>query len=163
MGIWVSIITAVSGLLGAGIGITGSLLGERWRARTSADQEQRAAELRLRDERKDVLIRFFALVREVERVAERGHAGEEAAADEVRDLTSRLWLLHVEVHLLCTAPTADAVYTLTERLRTPNEMIFEVIGSLSGTVDVGVWGGTVEAMGSRQRVVGGDRAAVAHS
>ncbi|MFD4644750.1 hypothetical protein [Streptomyces sp. NPDC058441] len=110
-----SIITAATGLLGAGIGITGTLLSERWRARITADQEQHAAYLRLREERKDVLIRSFALVREVERVAERQHAREEVSDDEAAELTSRLWLLHVEVRMLCTEPVADAVYTLTER------------------------------------------------
>ncbi|MFD5773888.1 hypothetical protein [Streptomyces fungicidicus] len=116
MGIWVNIITAASGLLGAGIGITGTLLSERWRARSSEQQDQHAAVLRLRDERKDVLIRFFALVRELERAAERRSAGEEVTAQEAADLTSRLWLLHVEVHILCSQPVADAVYALTERL-----------------------------------------------
>jgi hypothetical protein len=116
MGLWAIIITAATGLLGAGIGSTGVLLSERWRARASADQDRRAAGLRLRDERKDVLIRFFALVRALERVAEQRYDGEEVAAAEIADLTSRLWLLHVEVRLLCTQPVADAVYTLSERL-----------------------------------------------
>ncbi|MCX4231740.1 MULTISPECIES: hypothetical protein [Streptomyces] len=116
MNLWAIIITAATGLLGAGIGSASVLLSERWRARTSADQDRRAADLRLRDERKEVLIRFFSLVRALERVAERRYDGEEVAAEEVADLTSRLWLLHVEVHLLCTQPVADAVYTLSERL-----------------------------------------------
>ncbi|MFG2656927.1 hypothetical protein [Streptomyces sp. NPDC048425] len=83
-----SIITAATRLFGAGIGITGTLLSERWRARISADQEQRAAYLLLREERKDVLIRFFALVREVERVAGRQHARDEVSDDEAAELTS---------------------------------------------------------------------------
>ncbi|MFD8149950.1 hypothetical protein ACFV28_04255 [Streptomyces sp. NPDC059720] len=116
MNIWVNVITAASGLLGAGMGIGGTLLGERWRARSSAEQERRASDLRLRDERKELLLRFFALVRDLERVAERRHAGEEVTAEQAAELTSRAWLLHVEVRLLCSQPVADAVYTLTERI-----------------------------------------------
>jgi hypothetical protein len=116
MGIWVNIITAASGLLGAGIGITGTLLSERWRARSSAEQDRQTTALRLRDERKDVLIRFFALVREVERAAEQRYDGEDVIAEKTADLTSRLWLLHVEVQLICPQPVADAVYAFTEQL-----------------------------------------------
>lgn len=114
--IWVNVITAASGLLGAGLGIGGTLLSERWRARATAEQDRRASDLRLREERKEVLIRFFALVKDLERVAERRHAGEEVTAEESAELTSRAWLLHVEVRLLCSQPVADAVYTLTERI-----------------------------------------------
>ncbi|PRH78681.1 hypothetical protein C6N75_13645 [Streptomyces solincola] len=114
MSLWVNVITAASGLVGAGVGFTGTLLSERWRARESAEQERTAAARALREERKDVLVRFFASVRELERAAERAHAGQEVAG--AAELTSRLWLLHVEVYLLCGEPVADAVHDLTERL-----------------------------------------------
>ncbi|MZD08286.1 hypothetical protein GTW43_24860 [Streptomyces sp. SID5785] len=114
--IWVTVIAAGAGVAGAGIGIVGTYLSERWRARTTAEQERRATAVRLRDERRDVLVRFFAHAKEVERMAERREAEEDVSYEEALDLTSRLWLLHVEVSLLCGEGVASAVHDFTDRL-----------------------------------------------
>jgi hypothetical protein len=121
MDIWVNVIAASSGLLGAVIGIAGTLLSERWRGQAAAQTERHTAALRLREERKDVLIRFFALVREVERLAQKRLDGEDLDDAQVGELTSRLWLLHLEVHMICTQPMDEAANALTQRMITAAE------------------------------------------
>ncbi|MFF7167086.1 hypothetical protein ACFZBP_37895 [Streptomyces sp. NPDC008086] len=113
MDLWPNIISAASALLGATVGVVATLLGERWRTRLSVLQEQRLADARLRDERKDVLLRFFAAVRPVERLAEQRWDGQELHPDEASELTSTLWLCRLEVELLCSPPVWEAAHSLT--------------------------------------------------
>ena len=111
---WLTVISAASGLLGAVIGITSTLFTERWRARTTQQQEQRLAASRLRDERKDALLQFFALIRDVERLAEKRHEGQRIDPDEASDLTSQLWLRQLEVRLVCSDPAGVAIHEFTD-------------------------------------------------
>ena len=67
---WLSVISAASGLLGAVIGIASTLLAERWRTRTTLQQEQRLAASRLRAERKEAILSFLSSCQQVEIAAE---------------------------------------------------------------------------------------------
>lgn len=111
---WLSVISAASGLLGAVIGIASTLFTERWRARTTLQQEQRLAASRLRDERKEALLRFFALIRDVELVAEKKYAGQPIDPKEASELTSELWLRQLVVRLVCSDSVGAAVHHFTE-------------------------------------------------
>ncbi|MEY9839707.1 hypothetical protein [Streptacidiphilus sp. EB103A] len=114
MSLWVSIITASSGLLGAVIGVTATLFGERSRARAAAAQEERQAAGRLRMERKAALMRFFELARSVERLAERRFEGQALDFDQASDVTSNLWLCNIEVRLICSVPVSEPIYQFAQ-------------------------------------------------
>lgn len=111
---WPNIIAAASALLGAGIGSVGVLTGERWRTRAAVLQEKRSAALRLRDERKEALLRFFAALRPVERLVHKRIEGEALDSDTAAELESALWLCHLEIHVLCSEPLREAAYPLIE-------------------------------------------------
>ncbi|MER8199017.1 hypothetical protein ABTY00_34330 [Streptomyces microflavus] len=113
---WLSVIPAASGLLGAVIGITSTLLTERWRARTTLQQEQRLVASRLRDERKEAILNFLASCQQVEHAAEQRSQIGNHFVEGSPSLTHEMWFRQKSLDLVAGARVRGTAYTLANCL-----------------------------------------------
>lgn len=109
---WLSVISAASGLLGAVIGIASTLLTERWRTRTTLQQEQRLAASRLRDEHKEAILNFLASCQQVEIAAEHRSQNNNHFVEGSPGLTHDMWFRQKSLDLVAGARVRETAYAL---------------------------------------------------
>lgn len=97
---------ALFSLLGVALGSVGTLVGQYLTSRTSLRQLDLQQVAVLRAERKEAIMQFLSVVREVERLG----------SDMTDRLENDLWLAQQAVDLVCSEPVRGATYRLARHV-----------------------------------------------
>ncbi|TWP51554.1 hypothetical protein FKR81_15275 [Lentzea tibetensis] len=117
MPIWLSaVIPAFAALAGASIGFFASVLGHQMTLRAAVKRDERSSASRLRDERKEAVLRYLSQARELERLAERRWHGDKIDDDYCSEQTSQMWYADAELLVLCSRDVHDRALALTEMI-----------------------------------------------